>query len=287
VLQPSPMSGNPYGKDVFKHGSDDWHARKVMEADRAARHATPKPSTSPFSTHSPSMPNLGVGTPRAARPISGGSSAGGFGKFLGFVVVVIGFIAYFGSKSDSPQRSSPEANAEYSRTSDPLPPRREASDPAPGMSTTDVSTTGSATSSPSESSGASWTARLSRDDPKVMTAINDLKAASGQHFFVDETGTEVVLEQRPNAEGGLAQISFNIANLDLEARTYSQEQNNLIVPCKAANCIVYSLFDTAADVDHPPLKQRSLYGAVRIYAGSEEDMYRILDDLQALQSSAQ
>src|SRR5689334_12060360 len=101
--------GNPFGKDVNKYGSDDWHARKVYDEWKAERHPAPKPSNAPIIP-SPMFPNISSGAQRSSSVSAGGSTTGGFTKFLAFVIVVVGFIAYFGSKSDSSRGSVPESN---------------------------------------------------------------------------------------------------------------------------------------------------------------------------------
>jgi len=47
--------GNPYGKDVFKYGSDDWQAKRYNDEWKAAKH--PPVSDSSNSTWSPSNPS--------------------------------------------------------------------------------------------------------------------------------------------------------------------------------------------------------------------------------------
>lgn len=47
--------GDPYGKDVFKYGSDDWQAKRYNDEWKAERH--PPVSDSSNSTWSPSNPS--------------------------------------------------------------------------------------------------------------------------------------------------------------------------------------------------------------------------------------
>ena len=270
--------GNPFGPDVFKHGSDDWAARKAYDEARAARHPAPAPSKTPFKVQPPSLPNMASGVR------GGGSSAGGFGKFLAFVIVAVGFIAYFGSKSDSPRRTLPEDNVGYTRTSDPVPaPARtnQAIDGSVASGTADTTET-----APVDLPNPPGP-RLPRNDQRVIAALNNLRTISGENFFVDESFTALVLQGQRNNQGQISQTSLNVANLDLEATTYSDTDNKLTIPCKSeSNCVEYALFDASTDERNPSLKQRDRYGAMGIRANSREDSYRILDELQQLQTVA-
>ena len=155
--------GDPYGKDVFKYGSDDWQARQQMEEWKAERH--PPVSSSDWSSSSPSQYNPGV--------YSGGGrgSSLGLGKLLLFGVIGLALMGYFSNESDNgsssrqddyrAQREAYEARSAETTTPAPAPQSYSTSSASRRISATAWRFDGSSCQSGSEASISTMTSSAS------------------------------------------------------------------------------------------------------------------------------
>jgi hypothetical protein len=293
------MGGNPYGKDVFKYGTDDWAARRDLDASRAAKVAAPKSVSTPFANsstpYSPKVVNYGL--PPARSSGGGGGMIVGLAKLFVVGFVLLAIVGYFGSQSNSGQRHVPVGEDLTVRESPPPPP----------VETTPVETSNSTAAAPAVTGSAGETPvveeapsavpsnsttaplRLAGDDERVVAAVNEVQALSQQSFFVAKDGDALVFQGHLNTpEDDIYQTSFNVANLDLYHTTYSMVNRNLNIPCKAgASCASYAVFDSSAQETGGKPKYRTPYGSINVWSGSQEDASRILQDLQQLQGLQQ
>jgi hypothetical protein len=274
------MGGNPYGKDVFKYGTEDWHARKMLDESRAKKLAPPPRVSSPFPGPTASTPANIVNHHRQTGP--GTSAGGGVGVIAGLaklVVLGIGVLAvigYFGSSSTSASRPSPVEDSRPSDTyaTQPPPTPSEAPAPHPAVPVEQVATS---------------SLTLPGGDERVIAAVNEVRFLSRRSLFVAKEGDALVFEGHLDTpDNNLVQTSFNVANLDLDRSTYSVDGRNLNIQCKTgASCISYSVFEHSTELATPALKERTAYGAINIWSASQEDASRIVQDLQQLQKLQQ
>ena len=103
------MTGNPFGKDVFRANTPDWQARRDRDAALAAKLA-PRASKGPVGS-SPNPVNYG-GTNVAVGSGGGGGLLAGLVKLFVIGIIILALGGYFGSHQSGPaQRPSPSETA--------------------------------------------------------------------------------------------------------------------------------------------------------------------------------
>jgi hypothetical protein len=268
--------GDPYGKDVFKYGSDDWQARRQMEEWKAERH--PPVSNSDWSSSSPSQYNPGTYS-------SGGrGSSLGLGKLLLFGVIGLALMGYFSSESDKGSSSRQDdfraqREAYQARST-------ETTTPAPAPQSYSTSSAPNGATVPRQDVTAASPGKLDGNDERVAAVIADVQAVSQQTLFVAPTGEFLVFEgQLDTPARNLYQTRFDVGALDLYRATYAVGTNQLNVPCKQdAVCVSYNTYEGSTEQTAGAAQQQGTYTSVNVWSPSNEAANRILQDFQQLQS---
>jgi hypothetical protein len=261
------MTGDPYGKDVNIYGTEDNEARRQLDAKLAEKLA-PTPSPPPL------FPSTPVDYPSQLSSSGTSSASGGGGVLFGLMklafigLIGLAVIDYFQSESDHAPRPAKPATPEQTGA---------VSSPAPAPALPVQAGQSVPTTRPSPP-------RLS-PGPQVSALTFDVSLLAKTTLVLAEAGDVLVLQgnlQTP--EYNIYQEVFNVADLDLSQSTYTADNHTLNVPCGSnAACFTYKIFTGSTQQDPGSLQEKNTYSLVHLWAASQQDAQRIVQDLQQLQ----